>query len=329
MAQFYGAKTRSPYRVGGSRRRFAELLSDAEIRETLSTYDDPIDFRECIDNGDIVLINLSPEAMGDDPARAFGALFVRELFYCVSQRDPTEAQQRPFYAYIDECADFLTNDMTRILARSRKRGFHVILAHQWLQQLRDRGDAIYHGVMSIQNKVIFGGVSDEDAVILADQLFRSEYDLEILVQALTKPGVVGFQRTWLNNWSESEGASDSRAEGTTEGETSGDISGATTSQTLTPVYDAFGFPTSQSVVATGAADSAVSSRNQSSTRSSTQVHVENAASSRGASEALEPMLKDLPGAVHGLENVRHMAVARLRDIPPPQRSGEGIGDAEL
>ena len=301
---------------GGSRRRFAELLGDEEIRETLSAYDDPIDFRECMDNGDIVLINLSPEAMGDDPARAFGALFVRELFYCASRRDPKKAQQRPFYAYIDECADFLTSDITRILARSRKRGFHVILAHQWLEQLRDRGDAIYHGVMSIQNKVIFGGISDDDATILADQLFRSEYDLEIPVQALTKPGVVGFRRTWLNNWSESESVSDGYAESTSIGVTTSDVTGTSESQTMTPIYDAFGFPTGQTVVATGAANSTASSRSESSVQSTTQIHVESSSRSQGASEALQPILEDLPGAVHGLENVRHMAVARLRDIPP-------------
>ncbi len=301
---------------GGSRRRFAELLGDEEIRETLSAYDNPIDFRACMDNGDIVLINLSPEAMGDDPARAFGALFVRELFYCASRRDPKTAQQKPFYAYIDECAEFLTSDITRILARSRKRGLHVTLAHQWLEQLRERGDAIYQGVMSIQNKVIFGGISDEDAVILADQLFRSEYDLEIPVQTLVRPGVVGYRRTWLANWSESEGMSDSIAEGTSVGETLGEIIGAIASQTTTPAYDAFGFPTGQTVVSTGTADSATQSRGLSSVHSTTHVHVESASHSQGRSEALEPILKDLPSAVHGLENVRHMAVARLRNIPP-------------
>ncbi len=301
---------------GGSRRRFAELLGDAEIRETLSAYDNPIDFRACMDNGDIVLINLAPEAMGHDSARAFGALFVRELYYCASRRDPKTAKQKPFYAYIDECPQFLTNDITEILARSRKRGLHLILAHQWLGQLRKQSDAIYEGVMSIQNKVIFGGIADEDAVILADQLFRSEYDLEIPVQTLVKPGVVGYRRTWLENWSESEGVSDSVAEGTSVGETLGEIIGAMTSLTSTPAYDAFGFPTGQTVVSTGATGSTSQSRGSSSARSTTQVHVESSSRSEGRSETLEPILKDLPGAVHGLENVRHMAVARLRDIPP-------------
>lgn len=154
----------------GARRRFGELLDDEEIRQIFASYNDPIDFKKCMDEGDIVLINLSPEAMGDDPARAFGALFVREMFYASSRRNTKTAQEKPFYAYIDECGDYLTNDIPRILARSAKRGLHLVLAHQWLEQLRERGNGIYHGVMGIQNKVIFGGISDEDAGILADQL---------------------------------------------------------------------------------------------------------------------------------------------------------------
>ena len=312
----------------GSRRRLSELLSDDEIREILAAYEDPIDFRKVMDNGDIVLINLSPEAMGDDPARAFGALFVREMFYCASRRNPAEAQEMPFYAYIDECADFLTKDISRILARSRKRGFHVVLAHQWLEQLREQGSAIYHGVMGIQNKVVFGGLSDEDAVILADELFRSEYDLEVPIQALTKPGVAGYRRTWLNNWSASESVS--RIETETEGE-SESISEAMSSMSSTgvgdntsvaQVYDENGWPTGSYTVSTGSSSMSVdamgisSASGRTTARSRSTSYGETSTTSQGASEALEPVLKNFVGGVHSLDNVRHMAVARLRSIPP-------------
>ena len=312
----------------GSRRRLSELLSDDEIREILAAYDNPIDFRQVMDNGDIVLINLSPEAMGDDPARAFGALLVRELFFCSSRRNPAEAQKKPFFAYIDECAEYLTKDISRILARSRKRGFHVILAHQWLEQLREQGSAIYHGVMGIQNKVVFGGLSDEDAVIMADQIFRSEYDLEIPIQALTKPGVAGYRRTWLNNWSASE--SISRTETETEGESDSVMEGTSSisstgineSTAVAQVYDEDGWPSGSYTVTTGEGTVSVDAMGISSGSGHTTVRShstsisETSSSGEGASEALEPILKNFVGGVHSLENVRHMAVARLRSIPP-------------
>lgn len=301
---------------GGSRRRFAELLGDAEIRETLAAYDAPIDFRECMDNGDIVLINLSPEAMGDDPARAFGAMFVRELFYCASRRNPKAAQDKPFFAYIDECGEFLTSDITRILARSRKRGLHVILAHQWLEQLRERGTAIYHGVMGIQNKVIFGGISDEDAAILADQLFRTEYDLEVPIQSLTRPGVVGYARTWLNNWSESESESESHGVSESSGTSSTSGAGTSSGETIAQVYDADGFPTGSYTVTSASGASTVETTTATASRTVSEMVARSLSRSRGGSEALMPILQDMVGGVHSLENVRHMAIARLRSIPP-------------
>ncbi|MEM8539416.1 MAG: hypothetical protein AAGF25_00540 [Pseudomonadota bacterium] len=313
---------------GGARRRLLELLEDPGIRQILAEGENPIDFKEVMDNGDIVLVNLSPEAMGDDPARAFGALLVREMFYCSSRREVAEAKQKPFFAYIDECPDFLTNDITRILARSRKRGLHVVLAHQWLEQLREQGSNIYHGVMGIQNKIVFGGISDEDAVILADQLFRNEYDLEVPIEALTKPGVAGYRRTWLNNWSVSEGESHGQSTSVTDSmgettvETSGQTVGAGSSSTVNQTYDADGWPTGTYTVSSGGnemtVDSAGVSIGQSTSHSATETtsYTRSTSESHGASEALEPILKNFVGGVHSLESVRHMAVARLRSIPP-------------
>lgn len=295
---------------GGSRRRFAELLRDERIREVLAAYHAPIDFQACMDNGDIVLINLSPAGMGEAQARTFGALFVREMFHCASRRNPAAARERPFYAYIDECGSFLTSDITEALARARKRGFHLILAHQWLEQLREQSEAIYQGVMSIQNKVIFGGLKDEDALIMADELFRTEYDLEQPIAELTKPGVVGYERTWLRSWSESSGASDSEAVGTNDGETTGDVTGVATT------CDAFGWPfaaTAGQPQATTRTDARSGTRSEG--RTTTNVSVTSSTSSEGASEALNPVLADQTGGVHSLENVRHLAVARLRSIP--------------
>ena len=301
---------------GGSRRRFSELLSDEEIRETLAAYDQPIDFRRAMDNGEIVLINLSPEAMGEDPARAFGALFVREMFYCAQRRDPRTAEQKPFYAYIDECGSFITRDIAQILARSRKRGFHVILAHQWLEQLREQGSSIYHGVMGIQNKVIFGGISDEDAVVMADQLFRTEYDLEIPIHALTKPGVAGYRRIWLKNWSHGESISHIEIDTVSESAFQTHASSASIGTGLSQAYDADGFPIGTRTVLSSSAAASVDAHGGGVAHAHSSGTVDTSSHSEGASEALEPILQDYVGGVHGLENVRHLAVSRLRSIPP-------------
>jgi len=313
---------------GGTRRRFLELLEDDETREILAATDRPFDFKDAMNNGDIVLVNLAPEGIGEDPGRAFGAMLVREMFYCASRRSEEEGKEKPFFAYIDECPKFLTSDIADILARSRKRGLHVILAHQWLEQLRKQSEEIYHGVMGIQNKVVFGGLSDEDAVIMADQLFRSEYDLEIPIAALTKPGVAGYRRTLFSNWSSSEGVSDSETHTYSEssGESSMESSVASLSQggstSVNQLYDADGFPTGTYSVAIGESTMKVDARGVAVGRSTSEgysysvTHGTSSSQTEGMSEGLEPILKNFVGGVHSIENVKHMAVARLRSIPP-------------
>ena len=210
----------------------------------------------------------------------------------------------------------MTNDISRILARSRKRGFHVILAHQWLEQLREKGDSIYHGVMGIQNKVIFGGLSDEDAVIMADQLFRNEYDLEVPIQSLTKPGVAGYRRIWLNNWSTSEGIVDTEMHSESISEAESSSSGLGASESISQIYDSDGFPEGKYTVSSGGSTATVDSRGVTTSSGYGRTTGSTSTSSQGTSEALMPILKNFIGGVHSLDNVRHMAISRLRSIPP-------------
>jgi hypothetical protein len=131
-----------------------------------------------------------------------------------------------------------------------------------------------------------------------------------------KPGVVGYRRTWLDNWSEatSEGETESWSEGETESESDAvsESLGASTSQ----LFDEYGFPVggyTTGVTAAGSGSSSGSSRSTSSSsgggRSSSR------SSSHGSAETLEPILAMQTTAVHSLENVRHLAVKRLRSIP--------------
>ena len=293
---------------GGMRRRFLELLNDTALCQTLGNVSHAIDFRACMDHQEVVLVNLSDKGYGPERARVMGALLVREMFFTAKRRDENYAKEHPFYLYVDECAEFLTRDIAKLLAQTRKYGLHAILAHQWLGQLKEADAAIYDALMAIQNKVIFGGLQDQDAAFLADELFRTEYDLEVPVAELVKPTVVGYGRTWLQNWSSGE------VEGTVESVGSFEVTGLSSGLSSGTVqqYDENGFPVG-GVTATSGESSSESSMSGTSQGTAT---VSMRTSSQGASEALEPILEDRPTAVHSLENVKHMAVRRLRSLPP-------------
>ncbi|WP_436644544.1 type IV secretory system conjugative DNA transfer family protein [Microbaculum sp. FT89] len=333
---------------GGIRRRLLELLDDPELTEMFGTPSSAIDFRRCMDEDEIVLVNLSARGIGADRARALGALIVRELFYVAKQRDTTHAKAHPFYLYIDECGEYLTADVADLLAQTRKYGLHAILAHQWLEQLREQSPGIYAAVMAIQNKVVFGGLSDADATLMADELFRTEYDLQIPVEALTKETVVGYARTWLNQWSESESSSETESEasseswsesesvGMSEGASHGSSESSGDGTSSSNTYDKDGYPVGVVQGSSSSAGESTSSgtswsmsrsagSSTSSGRTTTSASTHARGSSRGQSETLMPILENRVGAVHGLENVRHMAVARLRSIPKQNAVVKGPG----
>lgn len=287
------------HEFGGARRRLLELLHDDRLREMFGQNEIALDLRRCMDESHIVLVNFAGTGFDENRARVLGALLIREFFLVAKQRDLKLAQERPFYLYIDECAGFLTPDIASLLAQTRKFGLHAILSHQWLEQLKAASPEIYAAVMAIQNKVVFGGLRDEDATLIANELFRTEYDCEMPVELLIRPTVVRYQQTWLEHWAES----------TTEGsvESSGDSESANTAIANQTYFDEDGFPVG-GVSRTEATSTSVGMQSSTSNVSMTTY-------AHGKSEAYLPVLEDRPTAVHSLQNVQHMATARLRALP--------------
>ncbi len=300
--QFQAARAPREFSIefGGPRRRLFELLHDEQLRQMFGQVDQALDFRKIMDGNEVVLVNLSEDAIDEKRGQALGALLVREMFLVAKRRDVGFATRNPFYLYIDECAQYLTRDISKLLAQTRKFGLHAILSHQWLEQLRTASPDIYAAVMAIQNKVVFGGLADVDAELIANELFRTEYDIEMPVQSLVKPTVTGVVQTWLHHWSESN----------SEGEVSSDGEAASFSESenVAQVFDEDGFPIGGFTGSVGANAGASTSSSHATSRSHSR--------SEGESEAYIPQYENLPSAVHSLENVKHLAVVRLRSLPP-------------
>ena len=274
---------------GSTINRMMEFLSSPIIRNTIGQIEDTIDFRKIMDEGTILLVNLSAkDKISEDNAQLLGTLIVNDLFMNAKGR-PKDS--RPFYLYIDECTRFINEDVARILDEGRKFGLHLVLAHQHLAQLKKAGEDIYHSVMTdAKTKVIFGGLNAEDARILAEQVFLGELDLEQPKEILNKPVVVGHIRTWLHNYSHS----------TEDAETRG--GGQTQTGTETTTYDS-----NANVVTTTKAIGSGHSSNEAYTKSWSF--------SEGGAEALAPVLEERPSQVYSLEEQIYKAMAIMVNQP--------------
>jgi DNA helicase HerA-like ATPase len=182
--------------VLGPINRLARFLRPAATSSMVGQTAAGLDFRQAFDEGHIILCNLSgSERIYETDADLLGRLVTRFAFHHAKRRRNPE---RPFFIYMDECHRYLSGDLENILAESRKYGLGVVLATQWLQQLRKESENMLAAVLNATNtKVVFRVKDPEEAERLAEMVVP--FNLEIPVAALTKPTVTGYRRTRLAN----------------------------------------------------------------------------------------------------------------------------------
>jgi len=120
---------------------FRFLCSD-QIQRFMGLNEPALDIGKIMDEGKILLVNLADsESLSHANATLFGALLVNEFFQQAKKRknDQWGNEPKPFYLYIDEFQDFVTTpDIGRMLDQVRKRGLHLILAHQRFGQIETK-----------------------------------------------------------------------------------------------------------------------------------------------------------------------------------------------
>ena len=151
------------------------LLTDPVLRRILIAPESSFDLRHIVDEGQILLVNLSKGRIGEGPSAVLGSLLVSHLaLTALSRADLPEEGRRDFLVYLDEYQTFATLSLATMLSEVRKYGFGMVLAHQYLSQVdADVRDAVLGNVGTL---VCFR-VGARDASFLARELvpvFSSE-----------------------------------------------------------------------------------------------------------------------------------------------------------
>ena len=91
-----------------------------------------------MDEGKILIVNLSKGKIGEDNCALLGAMIVTKIQLTgLSRGDIPEWKRRPFYFYVDEIQNFLTQSFCDILSEARKYGLCLTLTHQYIEQLEE------------------------------------------------------------------------------------------------------------------------------------------------------------------------------------------------
>jgi CxxC-x17-CxxC domain-containing protein len=136
--------------------KVGQFISTPIIRNIIGQVKSSIDMREIMDQGKILIVNLSKGKTGEDASQLLGALVITKLQLAAMGRvDVPESERKDFYLYVDEFQTFATDAFANILSEARKYHLCLTLAHQYVAQLDTMGEK---GKNTKVRDAIFGNV---------------------------------------------------------------------------------------------------------------------------------------------------------------------------
>ncbi|MFH1522251.1 MAG: type IV secretion system DNA-binding domain-containing protein [Patescibacteria group bacterium] len=116
--------------------KVGQFLSSSLIRNIVGQVKSSIDMRQIMDEGKILIMNLSKGRIGEDNSSLLGSMMITKIqLAAMSRVDVPENERRDFYLYIDEFQNFTTDSFANILSEARKYRLNLIMANQYIEQL--------------------------------------------------------------------------------------------------------------------------------------------------------------------------------------------------
>ncbi|MGO8738129.1 type IV secretory system conjugative DNA transfer family protein [Rhodoblastus sp.] len=163
--------------IGSLQNKVAALADALPLRLVLGQHTSTIDIRRIIDRGTVMVCDFS--GLGEEPSRLLGALLVSSFAQAAEARSEiAEAERRDYTIYIDEFQNFASLAFTKILSEARKWRLSIVLCHQFIGQISERG--LHEAVLGNCGTLISFRVGAEDAPRLARALDAPESELASL-----------------------------------------------------------------------------------------------------------------------------------------------------
>ncbi|MCX7881486.1 MAG: type IV secretion system DNA-binding domain-containing protein [Patescibacteria group bacterium] len=128
--------------------KVGQFVTSKMIRNIIGKARSTVNLQEIMDNGKILILNLSQGKLGEDNASLLGAMIITQIQLAAMNRSfQKEEERRDFFLYVDEFQNFATSSFIKILSEARKYRLSLTLANQYIDQL---DEAV--------SKAIFGNV---------------------------------------------------------------------------------------------------------------------------------------------------------------------------
>ncbi|MFA6305322.1 MAG: type IV secretory system conjugative DNA transfer family protein [Candidatus Gracilibacteria bacterium] len=120
--------------------KFGQFVTNTMMRNIIGQTKSAFDFAKAMDEGKILLMNLSKGSVGEINSKLLGLIIVQKIQMAALKRQKMAKEDRKdFFLYIDEFQNYVTESIETILSEARKYRLGLTMAHQYLAQLEEGG----------------------------------------------------------------------------------------------------------------------------------------------------------------------------------------------
>ncbi len=131
--------------------KIGQFVANPLIRNIIGQAKSSFNFRSAMDEGKIIVMNLSKGRIGEQNTSLLGSMLITKIYLAAMSRadvHPTKLADLPnFYFYVDEFQSFANETFADILAEARKYKLNLIIAHQYVAQMEEKvRDAVFGNI---------------------------------------------------------------------------------------------------------------------------------------------------------------------------------------
>ena len=118
--------------------RLGKFITSKRSRHILLQQTSTLRVADVMNEGKILLVNLSKGQIGEDQSAFFGTILTSFIWMAAYQRaEIPEKQRRDFFLYVDEFQNFASPDFAEIVSEGRKYHIALVVSHQSIAQIPD------------------------------------------------------------------------------------------------------------------------------------------------------------------------------------------------
>lgn len=143
------------------------FLTSIPLRNIVGQKMSSFRMQNVLDEGKILVANLSKGELGEDASSILGSILVTSIQLAALFRSTQpESNRIPFYLYVDEMHSFISLSFADILSEARKYKLSLFLTHQYIDQLHEK---IRSAIFGNVGTIISFRIGAEDAEHLAKE----------------------------------------------------------------------------------------------------------------------------------------------------------------